>query len=265
MCASDVPGFGMAKGLAVTSSVFTIIFGILSLLPPWADPGAIAQKLICIIGCILVSAAGCKIGCCSGSFNAANPKAINLGTYKKLAVAGAFLILVAALMALGFAPTLASIREDIDDQECTVLSTCWASPADNCNALQNCDCFNTQADCNDEKGTTCELQTGTYYRWCNTNDDNDWEFCSDESYFYIGECQDAKDAAVAFTGLLFIILIVWGIALLLITGCSCGLGFALKQTEAGLAKAPAETAAPVQATVVQAQVVEATLATPSDV
>jgi len=265
MCSSDVPGFGMAKGLAVTGSIFSIIFGILSLFPPWEGGGVIAQKLICVFGCILASAAGCKIGCCSGSFSAANPKAINLGTFKKLAWAGGLFILVAALMVLSFTGELASIREDIDDQECTVVTACWASPADSCNALQNCDCYNTQADCNDNKGTVCELQTGTYYRWCNTNDDNDWDWCSDESYFYIGECQDQKDAAVDFVGLFWIIVVVWGIVLLLITGCNCGLGCALHKTEAGLAKAPAQTAAPVQASVVQAQVVEATLATPANV
>ena len=84
-------------------------------------------------------------------------------------------------MVLSFTGELASIREDIDDQECTVVTACWASPADSCNALQNCDCYNTQADCNDNKGTVCELQTNTYYRFCNTNDDNDWEWCEDES------------------------------------------------------------------------------------
>lgn len=269
MCASDVPGFGLAKGLAVTAAIFQIIFTIFTLFPPWDEPYSIVLKLICILGGVLGAYVACKIGCCSGSFSAANPTAINLGTLKTVAFVSGVFLLIGALMSFGGSAFVGEIHDNIDSQQCTAVQACWASNTDSCNAIQNCDCYSSQAECNNDKGTAdCSLQVYTYYRWCDTTQDNDYDFCRAESYWNPLECEQNRKDSRDFVGLFWIIVIVWGVIYLLITACTCGLGCSLSKVQGNVKGLPAETpaaGAPVVATVVQAQVVEATLATPSDV
>jgi hypothetical protein len=78
----------------------------------------------------------------------------------------------------------------------------------------------------------CQLQTGeTYFRWCHTNAGNsgkDWEDCKYASFPTQALCDVNKEDARKLMGFYWIISIVWGLLLLILSSLVFGTAFLMK-------------------------------------